>query len=83
MTQVTENRQRRRRVTYQEKNVIQKLALKSRPVTGKFVRDKVDGSVDINFTPEEDGRDTMFHFTPEQAEELRLWLNDTAHFVMR
>lgn len=82
MTVATEDRVRRRRVVLNEKNIIQRLALKSRPVAGRFVRDKVDGAVDMTFKPE-DGRDTLFRLTPEQAEELRLWLNDTAHFVQR
>jgi DNA-binding MarR family transcriptional regulator len=80
MTMATEERSRRRRVVLNEKNIIQKLALKSRPVHGMFVRDKVDGAVDLTFSPE-DGRDTMFRLTAEQAEELRAWLNDTAHFA--
>lgn len=80
MATVTEDRSRRRRVVLNEKNIIQKLALKSRPVQGRFTRDKVDGAVDLTFVPE-DGRDTMFRLTAEQAEELRLWLNDTAHYA--
>jgi hypothetical protein len=75
-----DGRKRARRVILNEKGIIQKLALKSRPVAGRFVRDKVDGSVDFNFTPE-DGRDTMFRFTADQAEELRAWLNDTAKYA--
>lgn len=80
MSAMTEDRSRRRRIVLNEKNIIQKLALKSRPVRGQFTRDKVDGAVDLSFIPD-DGRDTMFRLTPEQAEELRLWLNDTAHFA--
>lgn len=80
MPTATEDRSRRRRVVLNEKNIIQKLALKSRPVRGQFVRDKVDGAVDLTFIPE-DGRDTMFRLTADQAEELRAWLNDTAHFA--
>lgn len=80
MPTATEDRSRRRRVVLNEKNIIQKLALKSRPVRGQFVRDKVDGAIDLTFTPE-DGRETMFRLSPEQAEEFRAWLNDTAHFA--
>lgn len=76
----TDGRKRARRVVLNEKNIIQKLALKSRPVAGRFVRDKVDGGVDLTFMPD-DGRDTMFRLTAEQAEELREWLNDTAKYA--
>lgn len=82
MTMVTEDRKRARRVVLNERGIIQRLALKSRPVSGRFVRDKVDGAVDLTFMPE-DGRDTMFRLTPEQAEELREWLNDTAKYAQQ
>jgi DNA replication protein DnaD len=80
MATKTEGRIRRRRVVLNEKNIIQKLALKSRPVKGEFTRDQVDGAVDLSFIPE-DGRDSLFRLSPAQAEELRLWLNDTAHYA--
>lgn len=84
MTQITEEaptrgRQRARRVTLNTKGILQSLALKTRPVAGQFVRDKVDGAVNITFTPD-DGRTSQFRLSPEQAKELRLWLEDTARF---
>lgn len=78
-TERTDGRKRARRAVLNEKNILQKLALKTRQVSGTFTRDKVDGSLDLMFVPE-DGRTTQFRLTPDQARELRVWLDDTARF---